>query len=385
MKKILLIWFVVLTSVCVAQVDEFELFKAQREAELRQLRENDSAGFALVTMDFQDYLAKEKQESAEFFKECSAIWNENNITVSTEYLWVEYYANKQARSIVDFSTGEGKYQIIFSANTDVNKIKRLVIAGLAQVFVTQGTTKDYDTELEKNSDLLPWAVLEGQIKTPDGADISISNCFAAAKDLVEQNGMERKEFFSNGKKKLLYTVNFKLIENHANVRRDKFLPTIKKYCKKYHVDPNLVVSIIMTKTAFNPKAFNKNTQAVGLMQIIPNEQGSETVRQLKKKFSTPTKNYLFNATNNIEMGVCFLYILENNYLSKINDIKSKELCIIVAYECGVSNLSKMLTNNANIAQTIPFINSMPYGKFEKELLSRLPSPTMRTVNMIRIF
>ena len=45
------------------------------------------------------------------------------------------------------------------------------------------------------------------------------------------------------------------------------------------------------------------------MQIVPTSAGRDAYKHTKGKSWTPTKSYLFNAKNNIELGSGYLQIL----------------------------------------------------------------------------
>jgi hypothetical protein len=48
------------------------------------------------------------------------------------------------------------------------------------------------------------------------------------------------------------------------------------------------------------------------MQIVPRTAGADCAQSLKKPFSAPTGNYLYEPENNIEMGVHYLYLLKKD-------------------------------------------------------------------------
>jgi len=119
---------------------------------------------------------------------------------------------------------------------------------------------------------------------------------------------------------------------------------VKKYAKKYNISKTLVYAIIKTESDFNQFAVS-SSGAYGLMQIIPRTAGRDAYSYTKGKKHTPTKNYLFNANNNIELGIAYLNILSEKYLTGIYNPVSREYCVISAYNTGSGNVLKTFSKN----------------------------------------
>ncbi|MCW8838288.1 MAG: transglycosylase SLT domain-containing protein [Thiovulaceae bacterium] len=84
----------------------------------------------------------------------------------------------------------------------------------------------------------------------------------------------------------------------------------------------------------------------------------------------PTRNYLFNAKNNIEMGSAYVHILLNRYLSKVKNPKNRELCAIAAYNTGSGNVLRSFHRNKDIA--VSKINRLSPDAVYNHLRQRLP-------------
>ena len=96
--------------------------------------------------------------------------------------------------------------------------------------------------------------------------------------------------------------------------------------------------------------------AYGLMQVVPSTAGKDVYQKIKKRQGQPSKKTLFNPQHNIDIGTAYLYILNQNYLVKIDHSKSKEYAVISAYNGGAGNVLKTFDNNRDRA--VKDINSL---------------------------
>jgi len=130
---------------------------------------------------------------------------------------------------------------------------------------------------------------------------------------------------------------------------------IKKYSKKYRVDPKLVKAIIKKESNFNPKAINARSGATGLMQIKPETAGADVYQKILKKSGKPSRSQLQEAELNINIGTAYLTILER-YLGKIDNKTALEYCIISSFNSGAGAVLKVFHSNRKKATGV--INSL---------------------------
>ena len=100
------------------------------------------------------------------------------------------------------------------------------------------------------------------------------------------------------------------------------------------IDPLFIMSIIKVESNFKECACS-NKGAKGLMQIM-----DDTAFWISKKmrFSSFSPDMLYDANNNIKIGVWYLNWLKNKY-------KSDDL-VLVAYNAGTGNLNKWLKDSS---------------------------------------
>ena len=100
---------------------------------------------------------------------------------------------------------------------------------------------------------------------------------------------------------------------------DDYLPIVAEYAKseitakrilaavyensvQYDIEPELILSVIMVESEFNPRAYSP-VGAIGLMQIMP-VTGIYVGRSLG--FTIKNENDLYNIEKNVKIGVVFL-------------------------------------------------------------------------------
>jgi membrane-bound lytic murein transglycosylase C len=159
-----------------------------------------------------------------------------------------------------------------------------------------------------------------------------------------------------------------MVKDHANVRVAKYKNFVEQFAKKYGISKNLIYAIIQTESNFNQFAVS-HAGAIGLMQIVPSTAGIDAYKYAKGKSWKPSKDYLFDAKNNIELGSAYLKILDSKYLSGIYNPVSREYCVICAYNTGSGNVLKAFSSDRNRAKSI--INSKKPSEVYSALQSNL--------------
>lgn len=375
MKKISLILVLLCCNILNAQTEsEFEKYKREQEAAMKMMASNDSASIANLEKEYQEYIKAEQEAYDNFVKEMSAMWGGDNVVESTNKDWVEYSDDGTSRSKVDFEKGEVTLEIIVTPDESKSEevIENKVEDKIKELLISRGKTKDYDTPKEKAVPLQETPVLENQVQTPSGEIISNNNIEEGVKEIVKETEIVKEEIKGDdGETREVVVVKLDLAPNHIKTRAEKYKEEVEKYCRKYDVEPALAYAVMQTESSFNPKA-KSYVPAYGLMQIVPASAGKDCAQSLKKSFSKPTANYLYEPENNIEMGVHYLYLLRKRYYTKVENPDSRDLCVIASYNTGAGNVARALRGDTKISKAIPQINEMSYDElfkyFEKKLL-----------------
>lgn len=84
----------------------------------------------------------------------------------------------------------------------------------------------------------------------------------------------------------------------------------------------------------------------------------------------PTRDYLFDPDNNIELGTAYLNVLTYTQLDDVADLVSREYCVISAYNTGAGNVFKTFSKDQRAA--VDQINRLQPSALYDRLRSSLP-------------
>ncbi len=378
MRKFIALLLVLIGIECHAQVEsEYERYVREQKAAMEQMKSDQDSKMEEMNKQYEEYVKAEKEAYSKFMKEMSAKWGEDNVAESTRKDWVEYSDNGNSRSIVDFENGEATVEVVTTPGKNVNKEELEKTVKI--LILNKGKTKDYDSSVEKAEPLSEEPVLQGLVETPSGEVVDENNVDESVKEIVENAVVEVKTVKDpDGKEHQVTSVSFELIPDHIRVRAEKFADQVGKYCGQFKVEPSLAYAVIQTESSFNPKA-KSYVPAYGLMQIVPASAGADCAQSLKKNFSKPTANYLYDPDHNIEMGVHYISLLRKRYFKDVNDRRKQDLCIIASYNTGAGNLARALRGDTNIKKAIPQINEMTYDELFDYLKKHLLKETQNYI------
>ena len=171
---------------------------------------------------------------------------------------------------------------------------------------------------------------------------------------------------------LTIVIHFQLVKNLLEGRARQYQPLVRAHAEKYNLDPALIMAMIHTESAFNPKA-RSQASAYGLMQLVPHTAGQEAYHRIYGQRRKLTPQYLFDPKNNIELGTAYFHILKNGYLGSITDPLSRTYCAVAAYNAGTSNVGRAFIPKPSIKAAIPAINSLKPADVYQRLMEALPS------------
>ena len=194
-------------------------------------------------------------------------------------------------------------------------------------------------------------------------------------DYLVANQMKRRSIDANGVSKNVLYVQMSMVNAHLDKRAVQYAATVRKNSANTTVSRSLIFAIIKIESSFNPYAVS-SAPAYGMMQLVPTSGGREAYRKAKGEDVSPSKEYLFDAENNIELGSTYLGVLLNDSpLRQIQNPVSREYCAIAAYNTGPSNVFRAfstLTGKARQPDALDKINSMRPDEVYDALRTKLP-------------
>lgn len=150
---------------------------------------------------------------------------------------------------------------------------------------------------------------------------------------------------------------------------------VERYSKSYSISPSLVYGIMRVESAFNPVAISP-ANALGLMQVVPHTAGGEVYAYLNGKVGIPEASTLFNPEMNIRYGTTYLHLLGNRHFKEVKDVRSREMCMIAAYNGGPGAVYRAF-GNKDRSTIMAEINSMTREQLFEKLVRDLPHPETR--------
>ena len=138
----------------------------------------------------------------------------------------------------------------------------------------------------------------------------------------------------------------------------KYRSLIEKYAREYGVRPAYLAAIILNESSYDPNAYVANTQARGLMQLIPSARTyvKGTVFE-NRKF---TDDEMFEPELNICIGANYIRILSDRY-------GGDPVLVACAYHAGPNNVDYWLYRYSADHKTlrwseIPKVNTRDYAR-----------------------
>jgi membrane-bound lytic murein transglycosylase C len=211
--------------------------------------------------------------------------------------------------------------------------------------------------------------LLGLVQDPRGKPIATpAQAEAFADVLIASQSATRQVEVQEGLRNALF-VKIAMVANFQNKQAEKYRPIVSKYAAQHKVSESLIFAVIRTESNFNPFAVSA-APAYGMMQLVPSSGGREAFRQVKGRDEMPSREYLFDAENNIELGTAYLATLTYKQLDYVTNVTSREYCVISAYNSGPANVLKAFSKDRVAA--VNGINGLEPPAVYEKLRQNLP-------------
>lgn len=293
-------------------------------------------------------------------------WGKKETKLPSRTSYIKYTQNYQSRAIVDFDTGRITVETLDGKDPRAS-LKNAIVTTLLTPDDPRAVDLFSDRSVTLSSDKDPY--LLNLVQDQRGKPITTpAQAESYADFLIEKQSSSRKVEVKDGTKDAL-SVLFSMVANFQNKQAEKYREIVGRYAAQYKISPSLVFAVIRTESNFNPFAVS-SAPAYGMMQLVPSSGGRDAYRTVKGRDEMPTKEYLFDAQNNIELGTAYLGVLLYKQLDVVSNATSREYCAISAYNTGSGNVLKTFAKDRVAA--VNAINSLePPGVYEK-LRTSLP-------------
>jgi len=293
-------------------------------------------------------------------------WGKKEVKLPSRVQYIKYTQNYMSRAVVDFDAGLVTVETLDDKDPRAS-LKNAIVTTLLTPNDPRAVDLFSDSAITLTSEKEPYllGLVVDQNKKPIASPVEAEG-FAG--HLLKTQATTREVELDNGKKKALF-VKFPMVPNFENRQAEKYSHLVAKFAAQYKVSPSLVYAVIRTESNFNPFAVS-SAPAYGLMQLVPGSGGREAYRRAKGQDETPSKQYLFDAGNNIELGTAYLNVLTYSQLEPVANSVSREYCVISAYNTGPGNVLRTFSRDKVTA--VNAINRLSPSAVYQKLRSNLP-------------
>lgn len=296
-------------------------------------------------------------------------WGQEEVLTPSKKTYVKYTQSYQSRAVVEFDTGR-----ITVETLDQQHGQASLRAAIVTTLLTPDDPRSVDLYSDQTVALSGTPYLYGLVVDHRGQPIDSPQGAEAFADYLLANRAESRTVTTPEGEKGVRLVHLTMVSDFANRQAQRFQGDVDQYSAHFAVSKSLVYAVIKTESAFNPFAVSP-VPAYGLMQLVPVSGGRDAYAAVKGRDEAPTKEYLFDARNNIELGTAYLNLLDQRYLAGISDPLSREYCTIASYNGGAGNVFKVFS--ANRSQAVGAINGLAPAEVYRKLRDEHPSGETR--------
>jgi membrane-bound lytic murein transglycosylase C len=293
-------------------------------------------------------------------------WGKKEVKLPSRVQYIKYTQNYMSRAVVDFDAGLVTVETLDEKDPRTS-LKNAIVTTLLTPNDPRAVDLFSDSAVTLTSEKEPYllGLVVDQNKKPVATPVDAEG-FA---DYLLQAQTATREIDLDGAKKNALYVKIPMVANFENKQAEKYSHFVEQFASQYQISPSLVYAIIRTESNFNPFAVS-SAPAYGLMQLVPGSGGREAYRRAKGSDEIPSKQYLFDAQNNIELGAAYLSVLTYSQLEPVANQVSREYCVISAYNTGPSNVLRTFSKDKVAA--VNSINSLPPSGVYQKLRTNLP-------------
>lgn len=391
--------------------NEMDSFDAQRPNSQQTQSEFEQYLIAQKS-DYQVWQEQYLKEFDKFQQQVVNKWGKAE-TISAQQD-VEFNADKDVKSVVDYESGEVKVELIVdktlsSAEAEMavkQQFEKLLTdkqSNISKVFsdtatAEQGEVTFAEVEFSKQNKQQSKEIIIKQTQSQaQEIDKQIDSALLSDNSLTEKEASllaveEKTALLKSSQARLLnsdksyqeaqdkaknetkiVTYKVKLPNNSLQKRASLYAPLAEKEGELNQIPAPLIMAIMHSESAFNPQA-KSSVPAYGLMQIVPRTAGHD-VNKLMRNIDKPMAvNDLYVPQINVETGSAYLKILDTRYLKAISNDQSRLYCTIASYNTGAGNVARVFNkdNSRNINRAAKVINQLTPDQVYQQLMANLP-------------
>lgn len=390
---------------------EMAIFESQSESS-QQTKNEFEQYLQAQKSDYQVWQEQYLQEFDQFQQQVINKWGKAE-PIKAQYD-VQFNADKDIKSVIDYESGEAKVELIINKNVSQTEAEAIVKQQFKKLLTDGGSNigKEFsDPNAEVKGEVIVSTVEFSEENKQKSKDIIIQQTQSQAQEIdkktdralladasltekeatilaveektellktsqarlinSEKNYQEAQQRASDDTKIVTYKV--KLPNNSLQKRARLYVPFAEKESESNEIPAALIMAIMHSESAFNPNA-KSAVPAYGLMQIVPRTAGHD-VNKLVRNIDQPMQvGDLYVPEINVETGSAYLNILDKRYLKAIQSDQSRLYCTIAAYNTGAGNVARVFNKDGsrNINKAAKVINRLTPAQVYQQLMMKLP-------------
>jgi membrane-bound lytic murein transglycosylase C len=330
-----------LTAICLASIllfvvtiasgqkEDFEEEQRLQQEQWEQFTKEGEDQFIETEQEWQRMLRKQQKDWERMVAEIDRIWRDSLTTTKKE--WVDYSDGYSSRSYVNFENGD-----MVLATMIATSDKR--ITALSKERIRRQLAKALSSNNPSGH-----SILAGQIVDSRGHPVTQQNLDRYLdEEVFPRLKRDPKPILGkDGLPRYKLSVPVKLIPNHTLVRARPYIPEVKRQSQRFRLRPELVMAVMHTESYFDPLA-RSHVPAYGLMQLVPIYGAREAYTYVYGHDRVLPANYLYQPTNNIELGAAYLNLLiYKHFARETHPVKNLYLSIC-GYNWGPSSIQRKI-------------------------------------------
>lgn len=301
--------------------------------------------------------------------EVGSIWGDKETKTPSRKVYVKYSKGYESRALIEFDAGRIRVETV-DGKSPRQSLKDAVVMTL----MTPDDPRAVDLYSAAPVKLGGTPYLSGLVTDQQGRFITTQ---AQAEDFADHlwnRALKTRKISVKGKSRTVRFVEFQMVAGHIQAKAKHYLPLVRKHADRFSVSRGLVLAVTQVESGFNPFAVSP-VPAYGLMQLVPGSAGADAYKHARGKAGVPGKAFLFDPSNNIELGSAYLDLLNSRYLAGIDDPVAREYCVIAGYNGGAGAVLRSFDKDRNKA--LVKVNAMSPAQVYKHLLANLPASETR--------
>lgn len=308
-------------------------------------------------------------------------WGPSDSKVAERKMWVQYDPSMTSRLAIDYEKAELWLEAVLrpgeTAEAGFARLKDLGRMALRQTSAEAGRQcriLEMAARLatERGLEVGP----EARSSTADEAPMLDRVVDAAAVERIQPPATETATDIDGvERRKIRVMVPFR--SDAQGQLAERYLTDIGLQARERNLAPSLILAMIETESAFNPRATSP-APAYGLMQLVPTSGGVDAYQFVRGSKKILEPEFLYMPDMNIKLGAAYLQLLLTRYLRAIDDPQSRLYSAIAAYNTGAGNVARAFTGRTSVREAAPRINQLSPDQVFAHLRTRLPFEETRT-------